>query len=134
MKTVLVVDDIPLVAYAVGCQAACAGFMVELAGNGEEALQRLAKTPFVAVISDVDMPVMDGFELCRNVRLLYPETPVVLMSGLITEERRQTALASGATEFLAKPVTIEQLAAPLSQELLAAPSHLPEKRNYAFTS
>jgi CheY-like chemotaxis protein len=133
-KTVLVVDDSPLVAYAVGCQAARMGFIVELAGNGEEALQRLAETSFVAVVSDVEMPVMGGFELCRNIRLRYPEIPVVMMSGLFTEERHQTALASGAKEFLEKPVTMAQLAAALSQELMAAPRPSPVERHYAFAS
>lgn len=114
-KTVLVVDDCPVVAYAVGGQAARLGFIVLLAGNGEEALQRLAEAEIAAVVSDVEMPVMGGFELCRHLHACYPEVPVVLMSGLFDEERRQTALACGAAVFLEKPVTLAQLAAVLLQ-------------------
>lgn len=114
-KMILVVDDSPLVAYAVGCQAARLGFIVLLASNGEEALHRLTETEVAAVVSDVEMPVMGGFELCRNIRLCHPGIPVVLMSGLFDEERHQTALACGAKVFLQKPVTMAQLAAALSQ-------------------
>lgn len=114
-KTILVVDDSPLVADAVGCQAAGLGFIVILASNGRGALQRLAETEIAAVISDVEMPVMGGFELCRNIRSCYPEIPVVLMSGLFDEERRQTALACGAKGLLEKPLAAAQIAAAVPQ-------------------
>ncbi len=133
-KTILVVDDSPLVAYAVGCQAVRMGFIVMLAANGEEALQRLAETEVAAVVSDVEMPVMGGFELCRTIRLLYPELPLILMSGLFDEERHQTALASGASVFLEKPITAAQLSAALSQELRPDQSPCANERNFALES
>ena len=110
---VLVVDDTPLVAYFVGHLLGRMGFRTVSAANGQEALNLLAESPFVAVISDVEMPVMGGFDLCRKARLLYPELPIVLMSALFNEERLQTALAAGARELLEKPVTAAQLATTL---------------------
>lgn len=106
---VLVVDDAPLMAYFVGHLLGRMGFRTVSVANGQEALNLLAESPFIAVISDVEMPVMGGFDLCRKVRLLYPQLPIVLMSALFDEERRQTALASGARELLEKPVTAAQL-------------------------
>ena len=111
--TVLVVDDTPLVAYFVGHLLGRMGFRTGSAANGQEALDLLAEAPFFAVISDVEMPVMGGFELSRKISLLHPGLPVVLMSALFDEERCQTALASGARGLLEKPVTATQLASAL---------------------
>ena len=108
-NAILVVDDSEIVAYYVGQLVGRMGFRVVLASNGQEALDRLAGEEFIAVVSDVEMPVMGGFELARKIRLIYPELPVVLISGSFDEERRQTAMASGARELLEKPVTAAQL-------------------------
>ena len=110
---ILVVDDSELVAYYVGQLVGRMGFRVVLASNGQEALDRLAGEEFIAVVSDVEMPVMGGFEMARKTRLLYPGLPVVLISGSFDEERRRTALASGARDLLEKPVTGAQLSAAL---------------------
>jgi CheY-like chemotaxis protein len=121
-NAILVVDDTELVAYFVGQLVGRMGFRAVLASNGQEALDRLTEEQFVAIISDVEMPVMGGFELARKLRLLYPELPVVLISALFDEERHRTALACGASDLLEKPVTASQLAAALC---LFPPSHAP---------
>lgn len=108
-NAILVVDDTPITARWVGYVAGRLGFNAALAFSGEEALSRLAEQPFAVVISDVEMPDMSGFELLRNIRLLYPGVPVVLMSALWDEERREAARAGAAQGMLQKPVTLEQL-------------------------
>jgi chemosensory pili system protein ChpA (sensor histidine kinase/response regulator) len=108
-KAILVVDDNPITARCVGSLVSRIGFDAVLAFHGEEALNRLAEAQFVAVISDVDMPRVTGFELLHNIRLCYPETPVVLMTGSCNEDWRESARAGGAWAFLEKPVTSDQL-------------------------
>ena len=106
---ILVVDDTPITARWVGYVVGRLGFNAVLAFNGEEALNCLAQRQFVAVISDVEMPGTDGFELLQNIREFYPALPVILMSASCNEERRRTASACGAQAFLEKPVNADQL-------------------------
>lgn len=108
-NTILVVDDNAITARWVGYVAGRLGFSPVLAFNGEEALSRLAEQPFVLVISDVEMPRMDGFDLLQNIRQSYPQMPVILMSAHCDEERRRAASACGAQAFLEKPVNADQL-------------------------
>lgn len=107
---ILIVDDNAITARWVGYVTGRVGFDVVLASNGEEALNRLAEEQFVTVISDVEMPGMDGFDLLQNIRQLYPQMPVILMSAYCDQERRRAAHACGAQAFLEKPVNADQLA------------------------
>ncbi len=122
---ILVVDDTPITARWVGYVAGRLGFNTVLAFNGEEALNCLAQHPFVAVISDVEMPGMNGFELLQNIREFYPAMPVILMSASGNEERRRTARVCGAQAFLEKPVNADHLAKLFGggQEAQAVPEH-----------
>ena len=106
---ILVVDDNPITARWVGYLTGRVGFSVVLASNGEEAVNRLAEQQFAAVISDVEMPGMNGFELLQNIRLLYPEMPVILMTVFCDGKRREAARAWGAQALLEKPVNMDQL-------------------------
>lgn len=74
-------DDTAITARWVGYVAGRLGFTPVLAFTGEDALNCLAQHHFVAVISDVEMPGMNGFELLQNIREFYPEMPVILMSA-----------------------------------------------------
>lgn len=107
---ILVVDDTPITARWVGYVAGRLGFNAVLAFNGEEALSRLAEQPFAAVISDVEMPGMNGFELLQNIRQFHPAMPVILMSAFWNEERREAAQACAAQGMLQKPINADQLA------------------------
>ena len=109
-NNILVVDDTPITARWVGYVAGRLGFNAVLAFNGEEALGRLAEQPFAAVISDVEMPGMSGFELLQSIRQFHPAMPVILMSASWDEERRAAARAGVAQGTLQKPVNADQLA------------------------
>lgn len=111
--TILVVDDNPITARCVGNLIPRLGFGAVLAFHGEEALNHLADAPFVAVISDVDMPGMTGFDLLQSVRLHYPDLPVALMTASANHQWREAARVCGAWALLEKPVTSAQLHALL---------------------
>ncbi len=112
-KAILVVDDNPMTARWVGHLATQMGYGAVLASDGEQALQCLAEEPFAAVVSDVDMPAMHGFELLRNIRRLYPQMPVALMQVFWDDECRKAARAEGARALLEKPVNLDRLSAAL---------------------
>ncbi|PWJ55696.1 two-component system, chemotaxis family, response regulator CheY [Quadrisphaera granulorum] len=109
--TVLVVDDAPTVrAYASGVLRA-AGFTVEEACNGLEAMELLVARTVDLVVTDVNMPQMDGYELVRHLRerALEPAVPVVVMTTEARDADNEAALASGANFHLSKPAAPEVL-------------------------
>lgn len=95
------------------------GYEVVEAGHGEEALERLRRTEVSLVVSDVEMPVMNGFELVERIRAVraYEELPVILVTGLESDADKRRGMACGASAYLVKSVfdqgelvkTIEQL-------------------------
>ena len=109
-STILVVDDNPMTARWVGRMIESLGYGAVLEFDGEGALNRLAEGQFVAVISDVEMPRMNGFELVQNIHLRCPEMPVVLMAASSGADCVESARAWGAWALLEKPVNSDQLA------------------------
>ncbi|MDX1499034.1 MAG: EAL domain-containing protein [Woeseiaceae bacterium] len=84
-----------------------AGFVVSEAADGREAIERyLAARPDV-VLLDVDMPGLDGFEVCERIRNgpVNPQTPILIATGLDDDSSVEQAYDRGATDFVAKPVT-----------------------------
>ncbi len=79
-----------------------AGYAVVTAVDGAEALQRLASAVFDVVVSDVEMPRLDGFQLTRRIREDYGRLPVILVTGLERPEERARGLDAGADAYLVK--------------------------------
>jgi CheY-like chemotaxis protein len=91
-------------------------YQVEIAGNGEEALQRLRNgcTPRV-VLLDMQMPGMDGLETLRILRQLHPGAKVIMCSGVDDPEKIRQAIALGAVAYLVKPVRHLYLSAAIER-------------------
>jgi len=79
------------------------------AGSGPEALNSLAGTPAVLVITDLQMPGMDGLNLQEKILQRHPATKVIILTGFGTIEKAVTAVRQGAFDFLTKPVSSDQL-------------------------
>src|SRR5690606_1084692 len=111
--TVLVVDDLEANLTALAAMLRLEGYDVLLARNGSEAIDIVrAERPDV-ILSDVRMPVLDGFELCRALKAA-PDTcllPVVLLTGATEPQDRLRAIEAGANGFLAKPIDQSELKA-----------------------
>ncbi len=105
MLRVLVVEDSPTQAAALGFVLASAGFDVVTAASGEEGLDELRAAPFDIVLSDVVMPGMSGYELCREAKREPPLTraPVVLLTSLADPAEVLAAFDCGADAFVRKP-------------------------------
>lgn len=115
MIRVLAVEDSPTQAAVLAADLESTGFTVSLARNGTEALTLLDAEEFDVVVSDVVMPGMDGYELCRRVKS-HPRTrtiPFVLLTSLRDPLDVVNGLQSGADNFLRKPYQAEQLVARL---------------------
>ena len=88
------------------------GFSTEVAGNGLEALASYARTPFVAILMDCQMPEMDGYAATEEIRRIEdqgPRTPVIAMTAGVGEGEREQCLLAGMDDYLTKPVNIGQI-------------------------
>ena len=87
-------------------------YVLHFAGSGEEALRRLAEIhpELIVILSDINMPGMDGLELLGEIRRLRPDLPVLMVTASYgDDDRKRRADELGAAAFLAKPVDFEQL-------------------------
>ena len=93
------------------------GASVEVANNGEEALALLELGEFDAVLMDVHMPVMDGFEATQKIRNLaeFAQLPVIALTAGVTQEERNLCLAAGMNDFINKPINTQQLLSTLTR-------------------
>jgi DNA-binding NtrC family response regulator len=92
-----------------------AGHRVTSAGDGAEALGMLSAHHFDLLISDIRMPNLDGWGLFERVRLLAPDTDVILMTAYATAPDAIKALKHGACEYLPKPLDADELTSHLQQ-------------------
>jgi CheY-like chemotaxis protein len=99
---VLLVDDSPIIRDMVSEILASAGLMVVLATNGEEALTRISEGEPDLVISDVEMPVMDGFTLLTEIRKRTQRLPVIMLTTRASVQDRQRATTLGANAYVLK--------------------------------
>ncbi len=91
-------------------------YAVEEAEDGRAALNELAKGPFSVVITDLVMPDIEGIELLREIRRLYPSTKTIAMSGALQNAVYLTVASRiGAHATLAKPFDVDTLRAVLRQ-------------------
>lgn len=96
------------------------GFDVELAGGGRSALEAAQTRPFDAILMDIQMPDMDGLEATRQIRdRAGPNqaTPIIALTGNVFEEDRQSAMAAGFDDYLAKPIRPAALGEALAKHL-----------------
>ena len=96
---------------------------MHFANSGQEALEQLTKAiepDLMVILSDINMPEMDGLSLLGEIKGLFPELPVMMVTAYGDDDRRRKASELGAFEFLTKPVDFDHLKAQLRQ--LAAPT------------
>ena len=97
------------------------GYEVILADNGGAGLMLCHRRTPDAVVLDLNMPGTDGRSILRQLRILHPTLPVVVFSGYSTEEVEQEMLNQGATAFIQKAFSLDQLGSAL-QEVLPFPT------------
>jgi CheY-like chemotaxis protein len=102
MDTILVVDDSYLAREIAGGCLKDHGVKAVFAENGREALEIIQRDPPDAVLTDLNMPEMDGLELVERIRLDYPSVPVVLMTAHGSEQTAVAALKAGALSYVPK--------------------------------
>ncbi|MEE8490577.1 MAG: response regulator transcription factor [Acidimicrobiia bacterium] len=110
---VLVVDDDAAVRNSLDRALRLNGYTVDLAVDGADALQQLQKDPPDAMVLDVLMPNTDGLEVCRRVRALGDQTPILMLTAQDSVAHRVSGLDAGADDYLPKPFSLDELLARL---------------------
>ncbi|HTX42508.1 MAG TPA: response regulator [Acidobacteriaceae bacterium] len=111
MKQLLTVDDSASVRQMVTFTLSRAGFEAAEAGDGREGLQQAGARKFDLVITDLNMPVMDGIEMIAALRKLpgYAFTPILMLTTESQAEKKDAGRRAGATGWIVKPFQAEQL-------------------------
>ena len=110
---ILIVDDDPVVLEVMKSIIASYGFAFATANDGQQAVARLGTDKFSIVITDINMPVMDGMELLRHVKAHYPKIGVIVVTGLSEEYSYIDVINAGAIDYMTKPFDSSELLARL---------------------
>jgi len=118
-KTILTVDDAATMRKMIAFTLKSAGHEILEAGDGAEALALLKTRPADLVITDVNMPNMDGITLTRELRALpaFKSIPIILLTTESAPEKKAAGKAAGATGWIVKPFQQEQLLAVVAKVL-----------------
>ena len=116
MKRILIADSEPYVLRVLRMSLEKEGYAVEVCANGREALDSILHQPPDVLITEIQMPFMDGEELCRDIKQRMPgrEFPIFVLTSRTEIEHRQWSRTIGNLHFLEKPVSIRELTAKLA--------------------
>ncbi|QXE89338.1 sigma-54-dependent transcriptional regulator [Geomonas subterranea] len=106
---ILVVDDESVIREGLARILEGDSFTVDAAKNGHAAIELLQQKQFELIITDLKMPGMSGFEVLNAVKILQPDTPVIMITGFATVETAVEAMKNGTVDYIVKPFTPEQI-------------------------
>ena len=130
MQKILIVDDTPIVLEGTALAVESLGFEVEKAANGTAAIELFKASVYAAIIMDCNMPLMDGFDCTKQIRLLESKTeshvPIIGYSSSSDNDIREKCLAAGMDAFISKDCSQNTLSKTVCEwagtpELSAAP-------------
>ena len=101
---ILVVDDEPLIRESLYEILRIEGYRVQMAQNGKEAMEFMAKNEFDVVVTDFKLPQMSGMDLLEAIKRDYPETEVIMITGYGSIETAVEAMKKGACNYITKPI------------------------------
>lgn len=124
-STILVVDDESQIRRVMRAALSSQGYAIAEARNGEEALKKLRADQFDLVILDMNMPDMDGVEVCREIRA-FSLVPVIMLTVRSAEKDKVRALDAGADDYVVKPFGMDELLARIRAALRRVPGEAGE--------
>jgi CheY-like chemotaxis protein len=108
-RQILIVDDSQDLTHVIAEFLGMYGYQVHTARDGYDALECMDSQQIQVVVSDIHMPRMDGFTLMGEIKIKYPEVPIVLITGFSVSEAQKMAFERGANAFVAKPFKLKEL-------------------------
>ncbi len=117
MGNILVVDDNPTILKYIQDILEGNGHTIVKCNNGVQALEVFHSEPFDLIISDLAMPQMDGFELISEIRPLYPDVPIIIVTGVGGVDEAVMAIKKGASDFMIKPFQPQEFRVKVEKNL-----------------
>jgi len=108
-KEIFIADDDQVFLQAIEARLTQAGYLVNSALDGQIALVKLRTKKYDLLLLDIMMPYYSGVEILSEIKALYPDVPVIIISALEAQELIFTAFEIGANEFILKPVNLDEL-------------------------
>ena len=108
-KRILIVDDEKNIRTTISAYLLSLGYELELAVNGQEALDKLKESKYDLILLDIKMHIMNGIQVLKEMRRLEDKTNVIMMTAYGTIENAVESMKLGAIDFLSKPFTLEDL-------------------------
>ena len=120
-KTIMIVDDSASIRTVVGIALRGEGYAVIEAINGQDAINKLTGQKVNLIISDVNMPIMDGITFVKHVKQMaaYRFTPIIMLTTESDESKKREGQAAGARAWVVKPFKPEQMLAAVQRLCLA---------------
>jgi DNA-binding NtrC family response regulator len=113
-RRILVVDDQESMRTLLRDMLEVIGYEVTVAEGGDEALRLMQAGAFDLVLTDLNMPSMDGTALLRAIKSVNPELPVVIITGYGTYHTEKRVMREGANGYISKPCTLAKIESTLS--------------------
>jgi DNA-binding NtrC family response regulator len=124
----LVIDDEQIVLDSVKKILAQEGFDVDMSSSGRTGLDLAIKNIYDVVLTDIRMPEIGGMRILRDVKRARPSVPVVIMTGYATVQSAVRAMKLGATDYIEKPFTLEELVQAVKAAIDVAKVSAPEEQ------
>lgn len=127
-KDILVIDDEPVILDSIVKICSLEGLTADSADDGQKALELLSSSEYSLIISDIMMPVVDGFTLLEKLGGMGIVTPVVMTTGYTTFENAINSLLRGAIDFIPKPFTIDEITSVIKRGTAYSAIVFPRKK------
>lgn len=114
-RSVLIVDDDAMLLDMLRNGLSLEDYHCEIAASAIFALELIDETLFDLMVTDIDMPEMNGLELTKKAKRLRPDIKVIIMTGLIDKFSWDEVMEAGASDFIKKPFTVKELIARIKQ-------------------
>lgn len=108
-KRLLIVDDDKQIRELLVFDISQSGYIVDCASDGQEGLKKALENNYDLVLLDVMMPKMNGYDVCRNIRIAKPEVPILMLTAKGSLDDKTQGFDCGADDYLVKPFEIQEV-------------------------
>jgi DNA-binding response OmpR family regulator len=132
MNRIALIEDDADLAFTIKFNLEREGFKVEHFGNGQEGLLEVQRSPFDFLILDLNLPDLDGFTICRELRrdAATRSLPILMLTARTSERDRVTGLELGADDYLSKPFSVRELVARIQAILRRSRGYEDDTTSY----
>ncbi|MBQ2983543.1 MAG: response regulator transcription factor [Candidatus Gastranaerophilales bacterium] len=108
-KRLLIVDDDKQIRELLAFDISQSGYLTDCAQDGEEGLKKALENEYDLILLDVMMPKMNGYDVCKNIRIVKPNVPILMLTAKGTIEDKTQGFDCGADDYLMKPFDIQEV-------------------------